>query len=360
MLDLRIPYFYIIRHIPSGCFYAGCKFGKDANPDTFMTLNGYQTSSPTIQNLIVLDGLESFETILVIKESDLEIDVYSFETEFLESNNIANDPLWFNCHNNTLTPFGSDEFKQMMVKIHGVEHGMKIKSVIDKIKQTSLEKYGVTCSLNTPDNIVNRINGCLLKFGSKNNYEQIKKTNLEKYGVENLFESGEIRDGIEKTIIEKHGGMGFASTGITERYTETMNKLYGVDNFFKQPDFIQENAKRSSERWADPEYKKSTSDSIKKSLESIDRKGEKNSFHGKSHSQETIQRIIESKSGLEYSRFSCLNCKLDFGVNNFTQHLRSCKGEKIKTVTCPHCGKEGKPGSNMNRWHFDNCKHLKE
>jgi hypothetical protein len=28
---------------------------------------------------------------------------------------------------------------------------------------------------------------------------------------------------------------------------------------------------------------------------------------------------------------------------------------RIKNVTCPHCGKEGKP-SIMSRWHFDRCK----
>lgn len=27
-----------------------------------------------------------------------------------------------------------------------------------------------------------------------------------------------------------------------------------------------------------------------------------------------------------------------------------------KNVICPHCGKEAKAGSNMKRWHFDNCK----
>lgn len=29
----------------------------------------------------------------------------------------------------------------------------------------------------------------------------------------------------------------------------------------------------------------------------------------------------------------------------------------LPLVTCPHCGLEGR--SNMNRWHFDNCKHKK-
>lgn len=28
-------------------------------------------------------------------------------------------------------------------------------------------------------------------------------------------------------------------------------------------------------------------------------------------------------------------------------------------VICPHCGTEGKEGHNMNRYHFDNCRKLR-
>lgn len=39
-----------------------------------------------------------------------------------------------------------------------------------------------------------------------------------------------------------------------------------------------------------------------------------------------------------------------------TSNLRPKK--PFKTVTCPHCGKQGK-GANMSRYHFNNCKELK-
>lgn len=35
--DGRIPYFYIIEHKETKIKYAGAKWGKDANPDTFMS-----------------------------------------------------------------------------------------------------------------------------------------------------------------------------------------------------------------------------------------------------------------------------------------------------------------------------------
>ena len=62
-----------------------------------------------------------------------------------------------------------------------------------------------------------------------------------------------------------------------------------------------------------------------KKLFSETRKGENNSFYGKTHSKETIQKIIDAN--------------------------------KIK-ITCPYCLKTGGQSA-MKRWHFDKCK-LKE
>ena len=63
------------------------------------------------------------------------------------------------------------------------------------------------------------------------------------------------------------------------------------------------------------------SDETKQKM-SIDRMGENNSFFGKTHSQETIDKISKSNKTI---------------------------------VTCPHCDKTGMRGG-MNRWHFNNCK----
>ena len=55
--------------------------------------------------------------------------------------------------------------------------------------------------------------------------------------------------------------------------------------------------------------------------------GEKHPMYGKHHTDEARQKIAEGIKA-NWSR---------------------------PTLTCPHCGKEGKVG--MTRWHFDNCKH---
>lgn len=61
---------------------------------------------------------------------------------------------------------------------------------------------------------------------------------------------------------------------------------------------------------------------------SIKRMGEGNPMFGKNHSEETKQKMRESAL-------------------------------KVPKLTCPHCNKIGNP-HNMVRWHFDNCKTLKQ
>lgn len=207
-MSIYSPYFYIIEHLPSKKFYAGCKFGKDSYPEKFMTVDGYHTSSTKIKELIDHDGLDSFQIIELLLEEQIG-DVYQFETTFLRSNKIASDKNWLNCHDNYLAPFCSPEFKAMMMKIHGVENSWEVpnwsekrkqtklqlygayhsEESIEKRRQTNLERYGVTCNMNTPEQIAKRIKSTIEKYGTANNYDQIKKTCLERHGVEYASQS---------------------------------------------------------------------------------------------------------------------------------------------------------------------------
>lgn len=64
-----IPYFYKIKHIPSGCYYVGSQYGKQSCPDNFFKT--YFTSSKIIKTLIKNDGIESFiiEKILICNDA---------------------------------------------------------------------------------------------------------------------------------------------------------------------------------------------------------------------------------------------------------------------------------------------------
>ena len=66
---------------------------------------------------------------------------------------------------------------------------------------------------------------------------------------------------------------------------------------------------------------------------------------------------------LNTKQVTCPHCKKSGGYMSFKQfHFDRCQAYTgIKHTkpeyTCPHCGKVGKGASNMQRWHFENCKY---
>lgn len=71
--------------------------------------------------------------------------------------------------------------------------------------------------------------------------------------------------------------------------------------------------------------------------------GEKNNFHGKTHSDEAKEKMRQKKLGSTLSE----EHKQKVG--------EALKGKPKPKLTCPHCGKTG-GAPQMKRHHFDNCK----
>lgn len=80
-------------------------------------------------------------------------------------------------------------------------------------------------------------------------------------------------------------------------------------------------------------------------IQSTTRKGEQNSFYGKSHTSETRQKISKSNTGKNKKRTPEHNKKI--GEAN--------RGKSSKLIQCPYCEKIG-GSSTMKQWHFENCK----
>ena len=144
--SIYIPYFYIIKHIPSNQCYAGSRWAKGCNPSEFMKLGGYTTSSLEIERRINEDGLTSFEILRVDTFCD-NLHPYEYETLFLKTLNCANSDEWINTHNNDGMAFGTDEFirkaKITTNSNYGVDYALQSPIVQSKIKSSLLEKYGV-------------------------------------------------------------------------------------------------------------------------------------------------------------------------------------------------------------------------
>lgn len=88
--------------------------------------------------------------------------------------------------------FGSEEFKNNMLKKHGVEYSMQMSSTLKKAKETIKERYGDEHYFAFGEGWKKAI---IEKYGSKQiMYELIKnkteQTCLEKYGVEHIAQTG--------------------------------------------------------------------------------------------------------------------------------------------------------------------------
>jgi len=76
------------------------------------------------------------------------------------------------------------------------------------------------------------------------------------------------------------------------------------------------------------------------------RVGKNNTFYGKKHSVESIERMSKTHTGKTMSK-EAIQSRLDTIAKNNKPRI-------LKLVTCPRCGLSGK-GGNMSRYHFDNC-----
>ena len=151
---MRKPYFYIIKHLSSQKYYAGCKINSRANSVDLMTEQGYQTSSQTIKELIHKDTLHMFQ-IVKIKHFETSYEALTYETRFLTKVNAADNIMFYNKHNggkNFVNKGGyklSESTKQKMkkpksketVEKQNQEKRTRSKEVYKKMVETRKSRY---------------------------------------------------------------------------------------------------------------------------------------------------------------------------------------------------------------------------
>lgn len=171
---MTTPFFYIIQHNDSKRYYAGSKFGKDSDPSTFMTEDGYKTSSNTIHKLIIENGLDSF-SIRKLKIFDTPNEAYEYETRFLKKVKARSNNKFINGHENdgVLPSYGSDKYKEFMIAKYGVEFPAYSKDLMKKAGEA------ISKTKNDPtwkdENEPRRVQ----KFLSSMDYEVSKRKEME-------------------------------------------------------------------------------------------------------------------------------------------------------------------------------------
>jgi hypothetical protein len=263
LMAIYTPYFYIIQDVRNGMYYAGSKYGKDANPDNFMVEGGYETSSETIKEIIREHGFDNF-IIHKIRTFETGTEAYWYEKRFLQKVDARNHPKFYNKHNNDyIEAWHPESYYEYMLKTYGVRNPMHSDIIKERIIDTNLRKRGVPWPMMDIEVRSKSINTCLSKYGVTNpsqaqeikdktkiaNLEKygveytlqldeikdkIKITNLDRYGVENVLQSPKIRNKIEATNLERYGAKNpFQSEIIKERIKETNLQRYGVEYYFK-------------------------------------------------------------------------------------------------------------------------------
>jgi ribosomal protein L37AE/L43A len=108
------------------------------------------------------------------------------------------------------------------------------------------------------------------------------------------------------------------------------------------------------------ETRKKISDSVRLQMQDPARReinrrlliGKPSLMRGKKHSAESILRMREAHKGPSKKKGVLL-------TKEQRQHLSDLVQQKPKWI-CPHCHKTGHQKGAANRWHFDNCRFIKE
>lgn len=123
----------------------------------------------------------------------------------------------------------------------------KSQEVQDKMKQTCLERYGVTCNLHVQE-VKDKVKSILIK-NKDIIIKKRKQTCLDKYGVDHPFKLKEIQDKQKQTCLKKHGKEYYLQTQehkdfmkeykdeIQDKKIQTCINKYGVDSYLKTQEY---------------------------------------------------------------------------------------------------------------------------
>ena len=122
------------------------------------------------------------------------------------------------------------KLKQTKLEKYGDENYCNI----DKCRQTCLQRYGVTCSLQSKQVKEHVEQRQLEKYGIKHytNREKCRQTMLERYGVEYNWQSDKVKEKIRNVKLQKYNDEYYTNR---EKCHQTTLDRYGVDYIFQLP-----------------------------------------------------------------------------------------------------------------------------
>jgi TnsA-like endonuclease N terminal len=132
---------------------------------------------------------------------------------------------------------------------------MTRKEVVDKIKQTNTKRYGNSCSMNRPDLIEERRKKWEDAEYVADIIEKRRQTSLDKYGVDHHMKSQEVQEKQKQVMQEKYGvDHPLQNKEIVKKMKQTNLERYGVENVAAVPEVRQKMAKTTLERYGVEHY----------------------------------------------------------------------------------------------------------
>lgn len=139
-----------------------------------------------------------------------------------------------------------EKIKQTNLERYGVTTTLLVPEVQEKIKQTNLERYGVEYPRQNKEVAEKLFNTMEERYGVKYSMQcpeirqKAEETNIEKYGTSVVLQNPIIRDKIQQTNIEKYG-VPFPSQNpnIIAKQQQTMLERYGATSTMLVPELKQ-------------------------------------------------------------------------------------------------------------------------
>lgn len=118
------------------------------------------------------------------------------------------------------------------------------KNMVDKVKKTTFERYGVEHTSFIPEVKAKRDATNMQRYGTTTPLclpemkERVKKTNLERYGVTCTVHAPEIKEKVKQTLMEKYGvEHSFQADSVKKKIEETISSRYGVKYIMQSDKF---------------------------------------------------------------------------------------------------------------------------
>ena len=190
-----------------------------------------------------------------------------------------------------------EKMKQTNLERYGVDVPAKNEEIKEKQLKTMNEKYGGNAPICSKEikNKIAKTNqekyGCASPFGNKNVQEKSKQTIMNKYGTEHAMQNQEVRDKLKHTVQEKYGVNTYTETEkFKEKVQETCREKYGNDYFMGTDSFKNKSKQTCLEKYG-VDHPSKTIEIQEKIFETM----KKNGSYRSSKPEKEIEKLLKEK-----------------------------------------------------------------